>query len=73
MTSGLHDSRQQTDSSIQSRLNSQYLGEAGDAIGDVGEYLGDEGDACAGAFKEVSDRQIKSHVYSQATRSKEQP
>jgi len=25
-------------------FNSQYLGDEGDAIGDVGEYLGDDGD-----------------------------
>lgn len=34
--------------------NSQYLGEEGDAIGEVGEYLGDDGDIWAGA----RDRQI---------------
>jgi len=26
----------------------QYLGDEGDAIGDVGEYLGDDGDKCVG-------------------------
>jgi hypothetical protein len=29
--------------------DSQYLGDEGDAIGDVGEYLGDDGDIWAGA------------------------
>lgn len=30
-------------------MNLQYLGEAGDAPGEVGEYFGDAGDICAGA------------------------
>jgi len=29
---------------VRSTCNLQYLGEEGEAIGDVGEYLGDEGD-----------------------------
>jgi hypothetical protein len=30
---------------------SQYFGEDGDAIGDVGEYFGDDGDMWAGAIE----------------------
>jgi hypothetical protein len=29
---------------VRNKCNIQYLGEEGEAIGDVGEYLGDEGD-----------------------------
>ena len=34
----------------------QYLGDDGEAMGEVGEYLGDEGDMCAGAAETQDQR-----------------
>ena len=47
-------------------FNLQYLGEDGEAIGDVGEYFGDDGENCAGAAEEsgevVEREKPNSHV-----------
>ena len=41
------------------KFNAQYLGDEGEAIGEVGEYFGEEGDICAGAMATVSESTSK--------------
>jgi len=44
---------------VSSKFNVQYLGDEGEAIGEVGEYFGEEGDICAGAVGIVSESMRK--------------
>lgn len=41
------------------QTSAQYLGDEGEAIGEVGEYLGEEGDICAGAMEKIRDRVVR--------------